>query len=100
MNIKKAQVDDRAVFTLSGKLDANTAATLEEAIITALDEHSSNIDLDFAEISFISSWGLRALLVGAKEAKEQGGELRLKNVSPKIRSVLKSTGFLNILTIV
>jgi anti-anti-sigma factor len=99
MNIEKTQADGRTVLVLSGKLDAGTAADLEEAIIISLEE-TPGIDLDFNDITFISSWGLRALLVGAKGAKAKGGELRLMNVSSKIRSVLKSTGFLNILTIV
>ena len=66
-------VDRRAVFRLSGRLDANTATPLKEALKSAAAEHTTHIVIDLAELGFIDSSGLSALVSGFKAVREKNG---------------------------
>jgi len=52
--------------------------------------------LDFSEVEFMSSAGLRAILVCVKEARAAGGDLRIGGTQPSIDRVMKMAGFHNI----
>lgn len=96
MNIEKT-VGDALTLSLSGRLDTSTAPKLQEALIPAFDE-SKRIVLDFAGIEYVSSAGLRVLLLGAKAAKAAGGTQTLINVSGEVMEVFELTGFDSVLS--
>jgi anti-anti-sigma factor len=98
MNINKTQSGGKTVLALSGRLDTTTAQTLQEALIPEFDI-AKHVEADFAELSYISSAGLRVLLIGEKTAKTKGGKFTLVNVSAEIMEVFEMTGFADILNI-
>lgn len=91
MNIEKIN-GAVLTFKLSGRLDTTTAPLLQEELIPAFEE-SNNLMLDFGGIEYVSSAGLRVLLLGAKTAKAAGGTQTLQNVSSEVKEVFELTGF-------
>ena len=98
MTITKTQNGDKTTITLSGRLDTTTAPQLQEALIPEFDA-AKHIELDFSALAYVSSAGLRVLLMGEKTAKAKGGKQTLVNVSAEIMEVFDMTGFSSILNI-
>jgi len=99
MIISKSQENGKLLLGLAGRLDTTTAPQLQDALIPAFEE-AKEILLDFAKLEYVSSAGLRVLLMGQKTAKTQGASMSIHNVSEDIMEVLDMTGFSDILTIV
>jgi anti-anti-sigma factor len=83
-------------MTLSGRLDTATAPQLERKIKQWGDE-ISELTLDFAGLTYISSMGLRVLLQTQKTMNETGRKLIIKNMSESIREVFEMTGFIKLM---
>ena len=99
MTINKTLENGKLSLVLEGRLDTTTAPGLQDALVAAFDE-ANEILLDFKSIAYVSSAGLRALLIGEKTAKAKGANMILSCVSADIMEVLEMTGFADILTIV
>ena len=98
MNIIKTNGDGNVTLALDGRLDTTTAPLLQDQLIPAFDE-AKEIRLDFSQLAYVSSAGLRVLLMGQKTAKAKGASMVLCGVSPEIMEVLDMTGFSDMLTI-
>lgn len=98
MTITKTSENGKIVFLLEGRLDTTTAPDLQGTLIPEFDI-TKDIVLDFEKLAYVSSAGLRVLLMGEKTAKSKGGSLTLINVLPEIMEVFDMTGFSAILTI-
>ena len=98
MIINRTQTNGKLVLGLEGRLDTTTAWRLEEVLIPAFDE-TKEIELDFKKLAYISSAGMRVLLMGQKEAASKGGSMTLRGVSNEIMDLLKMTGFTDVLSI-
>jgi anti-anti-sigma factor len=98
MDINKTQTPDKTTFALSGRLDSLTAPQLEEMLIPEFD-NAKHVELDFAELVFMSSAGLRTLIQGAKTAKTKGVQMTIVHVSSVIREVFEMTGCMDILRV-
>jgi len=85
------------VLSVEGRLDTTTAPLLEAELMSSLDPVSELI-LDFAELEYLSSAGLRVLLATQKQMNEKGSMV-VRNVNDSIMEVFEITGFLGILTI-
>ena len=91
MNISKTQDGEKTIFTLTGRLDTITAPELGDTILPALG--STSVELDFRGLDYVSSAGLRVLLMAEKEAKAKGTNFHISNVSENIMEILDMTGF-------
>ena len=98
MTINKAINGDTVVLAIEGRVDTSTSPALQAAILEAF-QGSKNLTLDFAKVPYISSAGLRALLIGQKTATSKGGSMELINVSEMVLSILDTVGFTDILTL-
>ena len=98
MEIKKVKNENKLELTLIGRLDTTTAPQLEAELKESLDG-VSDLKLDFAELEYISSAGLRVLLAAQKTMNKQGS-MTIKNAGADIMEVFEITGFTDILTIV
>jgi len=98
MEIKKTQADDKTLFVLDGRLDTTSAPKLQEVLIPEFDV-ISHVELDFTKIAYVSSAGLRVLLMGVKTAQAKGGQQTVIGVTPDVMEVFEMTGFSDILTI-
>lgn len=87
------------IIAPEGRIDTVTAPELEDAM-TKLPEGTSSIVFDFAKVEYISSAGLRILLVAQKTMKNSGGSMSISSVPPAVKEVFDITGFSDILTII
>jgi len=99
VTIDKKMNDGKLTITLDGRLDTTTSPRLQDVLIPAFDE-APHIELDFEKLAYVSSAGLRVLLMGQKAAKAKNASMALANVSEEIMEVLDMTGFSDMLTIV
>ena len=97
MNINIEKDNGATVIKISGRLDTTTAPELEKAINAEGDALKSLI-IDFKEINYISSAGLRVLLTAQKKMNAQGS-MELVNVSEEVMDIFEMTGFADILVI-
>ena len=80
-----------------GRLDTTTAPDLEASLKESF-EGVTKLILDFAELEYLSSAGLRVLLAAQKVMNKQG-EMIIRNVNETINEIFEVTGFIDILTI-
>lgn len=97
LNITKEQNGTDLIIKLEGRLDTLTAPQLEEELLASL-EGIQRLQLDMNDLQYISSAGLRVLLVAQKRINGHG-EMYLTGVSDMIMDIFEVTGFTNILTI-
>ena len=97
MEIIKQQNADELAIALKGRLDTTTAPQLEAELKQGLDGVTS-LSLDFAELEYLSSAGLRVLLAAQKVMSKQG-KMVIRNVNETIGEIFEITGFSDILTI-
>ena len=98
MTINKTVENDTLVLVLEGRLDTVSSPLLENALVSALEE-AKKITMDFAKLAYISSAGLRVLLMGQKSAKANDAAITITGVSEEIMEIFEMTGFSDILTI-
>jgi anti-sigma B factor antagonist len=97
LNINKNLNGETLTVTLEGRLDTTTAPQLEESLRESMDGIKELI-LDFQDLEYISSAGLRVLLSAQKNMAKQGS-MKLIHVSDVIMEIFEVTGFVDILTI-
>lgn len=98
MEITKNMQDHSASFILSGRLDTITSPELEKEL-QEIPADLKELVLDFGGLEYISSAGLRVLLVAQKMMSKQG-EMKLIHVNETVMEIFDVTGFSDILTIV
>ena len=86
-------------YKLAGRLDGASSASHEKALQSLLVGDVDSIDIDLSELDYVSSAGLRVLLVAAKAAKAKGGKVTLLSPKPSTLEVLKISGFDKIIAI-
>lgn len=97
MEIIKTKTGTELTVDLGGRLDTTTAPQLEAVIKGDLDDVKELV-LDFEKLEYISSAGLRVLLLAQKIMNKQGSMV-ICNVCSDIKEVFDITGFSDILTI-
>ena len=97
MELSVDKQNQATIVAASGKLDAAGAPALEARCKALIQEGANRLLLDFAQVEYVSSAGLRSLLVLAKAVKSAGGALALCSLVPAVRDVMTISGFDNIL---
>lgn len=97
MNINKTIQGSTLHIALEGRLDTTTAPKLEEELKQSIGDNTELI-LDFTELEYLSSAGLRVLLAAQKIMNKQG-KMVIRGVNDVISEVFEVTGFADILTI-
>ena len=97
MKITKTVNGSDLSIALEGKLDTTTAPELDQFFKESL-EGITNLVIDMEKLEYISSAGLRTLLVAQKTMNKQGS-MKIRNVNELILEVFNITGFVDILTI-
>ena len=97
MEIIKELNQDHLTIKVIGELNSFTAPELEQVIKNCLNDIKT-LDFDFKDLVYLSSAGLRVLLVAQKIMAKQG-KMTLHNVNESVMDIFEITGFLNILDI-
>ena len=99
MEIKESDHGGTLVVALSGRLDSTTAPEFERHIIGRIESGRNEVVIDFGALEFISSAGLRVMLMAAKRVKASDGRLSLCALNANIAKVFEISGFLAIFAI-
>lgn len=97
MQIDQLKEGSTLIMKVIGRLDTMTAPQLESEITGHLDGITEFI-MDFTDLEYISSAGLRVLLVTSKMMKGKG-RFVIRNINETVREIFEVTGFLDILTV-
>jgi anti-anti-sigma factor len=98
MNISKNYNDKELTLTVEGRIDTLTSKELEEEITAEMGNFDSLI-LDFADLEYISSAGLRVLISTQKKLKADNIPMIIKNVTDSVNEIFRMSGFDKILKI-
>jgi anti-sigma B factor antagonist len=97
LKITKQADGSTLTVKVEGRVDSNTAVELDRALNGALDGITKLI-LDFERLEYISTAGLRALLIAQKTMNQQG-TIVIRNVSAAVKEIFEVTGFTDMLMI-
>ena len=101
MDVNVREEDTQIEIVPVGNLDSKGAADLQNALNKIFEEKTGvRFVIDFGSVPFVSSAGLRVLLLAMKKITAGGGSLELTNVSDSAKEVFSMTGFSSILKIV
>ena len=95
MKINKTLNNDELTLAISGELNTTTYQELEDVVKNSLNGIKKLV-FDFKELEYISSAGLRVILV-SKKLMDQQGKLVVKNANSSVKEIFDITGFTNIL---
>ncbi|MEZ5461158.1 STAS domain-containing protein [Dokdonella sp.] len=98
LEIRDERVGDVLVIDLSGRLDTDTSADLELAVQDLLETGVRDFIINLAGVGYVSSAGLRVLLMLGKGV-DGNGSLRLAGLNPTVRQVFDVAGFTQLFTI-
>lgn len=92
MNIAFHKNDLTLTVEIEGNIDTVTAPELEAQVLGNLEQIQQLI-LEFSQVNYISSAGLRVVLVLFQKMEAMGGKLMVKNTREEVREVFAMTGF-------
>lgn len=99
MTIVTESTETATIVSLQGQLNSTNAVATEAQVLTLVDAGARHLLLDFSALEYISSAGLRMVLVLAKRLKQESGLLVLCGMRPHVREVFDVSGFLAILNL-
>ena len=88
-----------AVIALKGRLDSANAGELEKGLGDLFTQPGQKAVVDMEKLDYISSAGLRVVLMLAKRARQTGGRVLLSCLAPSVREVFEISGFLKIVEV-
>lgn len=99
MKIMEEEIRDSIKISISGNVENNTCKEFQNCLLETF-QRTKKVILDFGEVNYINSMGLRALLLTLQKAENVQGELIVKNVNDNIMDLFRITGFDEMLRIV
>jgi anti-anti-sigma factor len=99
MDIKEEKRGKVKIVGLRGRLDANSSQGVENQLLALMNQGEDRLVLDFSELTYMSSLGLRVLMVVAKNIKQVNGKLALSGLNDHIYEIFKIARFTNIFSI-
>jgi anti-sigma B factor antagonist len=93
MNIATRQVYETLVVDMEGRLDSSSAGYCRDELVKLVQAKPQQILINLEKLDFITSAGLRSLLVAAKMLQSSGGQLKLCNANDLVKGVLETCGF-------
>lgn len=97
MQISAREEGQVRVVSASGSIDALTAGDVETFLDEQLKAGGDKLVFDLSELEFMSSAGLRTLLVISKQSRKLGGDLRLVKGSQPVQKVLDMAGLTGVI---
>lgn len=95
VNVEK--IDGITTITLTGELDSISSEEVQQTILP-LAEKNSRILLDMSNVTYMSSAGLRTLLLLYRRINENIGRVVLAGLREEVQDVMSITGFLDFFT--
>ena len=98
MEISTRTSNDIHIVSIAGSLDNGTSPDAQKALDSVL-AGAKKVAMDFSNLDYISSAGLRVLLGAAKKMRASGGSLRMFGLNQSVREVFEISGFSSILSV-
>ena len=99
MTITTETTASATIVSIEGQINSANATAMEAQVQAIIDGGARGLVFDFSALDYISSAGLRMVLVVAKRLKQEGGLLVLCGMQPHVREVFDISGFLAILNV-
>ena len=99
MEIREDREDGILVIAPVGRIDSNTSGTLEKTLLGHIARGEKRVIIDFLGVEYISSAGLRVLLLAANKLRPLGGQLVLCSLGTSVREVFELAGLTALFTI-
>ncbi|MCP5007092.1 MAG: STAS domain-containing protein [Planctomycetes bacterium] len=99
MEIVTEKNEKAIVVSMKGRLDAVTAPELEKNINNFIKEEEYCFVINCEDLNYISSAGLRVVLIIAKKLKSVNGQMLISNLKGVVKEVFDISGFTSILQI-
>jgi len=102
MQIATRQLADTALLTVEGRVDHRSAGELEQALSTVLtppDVAQGTVVLDFSGVEYISSVGLRVLMVAAKQLRGRNAGFAVAGLQPVVAEIFAISRFDRVLAV-
>jgi anti-sigma B factor antagonist len=99
MEVTIRDESDTKIIMLQGKLDTNSTPDVESEINSLLDSGANKLLINFEQLSYISSTGLRLLLATAKRLQSSEGDLRVCSLNEMATEVFELSGFTSIINV-
>ena len=97
MNIKKMIDGEMLTLYVAGRIDTTNAKEFEDVINSELKDITGLI-MDFAELEYISSAGLRVLLIAIKQMKKQGS-MKIVHSNEMVKEIFEVTAFADLVEV-
>ena len=99
MTITERKDDGICIIALSGELDIGTSDDARDRLLAAVDAGERSLAVDFREVDYISSSGLRIFILVLKKLNSLNGRLVLFGVQEKVAQVFRLAGFSRLFSI-
>jgi anti-anti-sigma factor len=99
MDVTETRHGRTVLLEAHGRLDSNTAKAFEEKVLGSIEAEKPSMVIDLSGLDYVSSAGLRVLLMAAKRIKTAHGALALSGLKPHVQEVFDVSGFSSIFTI-
>ena len=90
---------DITILAPRNSIDVSTAPELEKVALEHLTAGTNKLIIDFSQVDYISSAGLRVVLIAAKKLRKSTGTLVLSGLNDVVQEVFEISGLTKILTI-
>ena len=92
MELSDKRVDSAAILTVTGRIDMTTSDAFTERLL-AMVATGVPLVIDFSGVNYISSAGLRALMLGSKQARSAGTRLAIGALQPVVLEIFQISRF-------
>ena len=99
MELVEKTSGDVIILELNGRLDSNTSKLLEDKVMEVLGQGRKKLLMDFADVDYINSTGLRVLLLALQQLKKNQGKLVLCSIKDYMKEVFEISGYTEIFPI-
>jgi anti-sigma B factor antagonist len=99
MQITEQKSAGVVTLRLSGKLDTTTAPAFEEKILGRIESGERHVVIDLAQLDYISSAGLRVMMLAGKRLSAANGKMVLCSLKDRVREVFDIAGLSSIFSI-
>ncbi len=100
MQVDQLRLDGTLVVAPAGRLDSTTSGAFESLVLGLVSAGERRLVVDFAAVEYISSAGLRVMLMLAKRLRDAKGALAICGLGDPVRQVFELAGFLPLFTVV
>lgn len=99
MILKQQTQDDILILRPVGRLDSNSSPELERAVLDHLEKGCKRMVFDLSDMEYVSSAGLRVILLAGKKLRASQGKLVLVGLREMVSEVFAMSGFLTLFAV-